>query len=182
MSTATALPTGTWTIDAAHSNVNFSVRHLGLAKVRGRFNTFGGSVTIGDGPASTEVNAEIDITSVDTNNGDRDAHLKGSDFFKTDAHQTMTFRSTSITGGGEHYTMHGELTVAGITKPVTLEVEFFGSETYPMDGSVRAGFSATGTVLRSDYGIDFDIPLGGDKLAIGNKVSVELDIQLVAPR
>jgi polyisoprenoid-binding protein YceI len=181
MSTVLPLAAGTWTIDPVHSDVTFSVRHLGLAKVRGRFNDFGGTVAIGDDLASTQVDAEIDLSSVDTHNPDRDTHLKSSDFFDIESNRTMSFRSTSIEGEGDTYTMEGELTVGGVTGPVSLEVEFFGSETFPVDQSTRAGFSATTTLSRSDFGISFDVPIGPEKMVIGDKVSVELDIQLVAP-
>jgi polyisoprenoid-binding protein YceI len=181
--TATALPlaAGTWSIDQAHSAVNFSVRHLGLAKVRGRFNQFDGSVQIGDDLASTTVEANVDLSSVDTNQPDRDAHLRSGDFFNADTQPKMTFVSTGIRADGDGYVLDGHLTIAGTTKPLSLAVEFFGSEDYPMDGTVRAGFAASGSISRADFGVTFDVPLGGDKVAIGDKVAVELDVQLVAP-
>lgn len=175
------LTAGTWTIDPTHSAVNFSVRHLGLAKVRGRFNEFSGSVTVGETVADTVVAAEIDLSSVDTNNADRDGHLLGSDFFDAATHPKMSFTSTGVAGAAGEYSLDGHLTINGVTKPVSLDVEFFGAETYPMDSSVRAGFSATGAISRSEFGVNFDIPLGADKFTIGDKVSIELDIQLVAP-
>ena len=175
------LTRGAWTIDPIHSAVNFSVRHLGLAKVRGRFNDFEGSVTVGDTVADTVVVADIDLSSVDTNNADRDAHLRSSDFFDAETHPRMTFVSTGVTGADDDYTLDGHLTINGVTRPVSLTVEFFGAEPYPMDGSVRAGFSATGAIQRSDFGVNFEIPLGADKVAIGDKVTIELDIQLIAP-
>jgi polyisoprenoid-binding protein YceI len=179
--TALPLASGTWTVDPVHSDITFSVRHLGLAKVRGRFNEFSGTVTVGDDLASTSVTAEIDLESVDTHNPDRDAHLKSSDFFDIESNRTMTFRSTKIEGDGDNFTLEGELTVAGTTGPVSLDVEFLGTETFPVDQSTRAGFSASTTLSRSDFGITYDIPLGGDRMVIGDKVSLELDIQLIAP-
>ena len=182
MTTDLPLPSGTWTIDPVHSDVTFSVRHLGLAKIRGRFNEFSGTVTVGENLASTVVTAEIDLASVDTHNPDRDNHLKSSDFFDVETNRTMTFRSTEVKSEGDDYTMDGELTVAGTTGLVSLEVEFLGTETFPVDQSTRAGFSATTTVSRSDLGITYDIPLGGDRMVIGDKVGIELDIQLIAPQ
>jgi polyisoprenoid-binding protein YceI len=179
--TALPLASGTWTIDPVHSDVTFSVRHLGLAKVRGRFNDFSGNVVVGEDLASTAVTAEIDLESVDTHNPDRDNHLKSSDFFDIEANRVMTFRSTGVRGDGDSYTMDGELTVAGTTSPVSLDVEFFGTETFPADQSTRAGFTATTTLSRADLGITYDVPLGADKMVIGDKVSIELDIQLIAP-
>ncbi len=175
------LSTGTWTIDPAHSAVTFSVRHLGLAKVRGRFNDFSGSVTVGADVGETVVRADIDLSSVDTSNADRDAHLRSSDFFDAETHPQMTFVSTGVSGSTDAYALDGNLTINGVTKPVSLDVEFFGAETNPMDNTVRAGFSATGSIARSDFGVSFEIPLGADKVAIGDKVSLELDIQLIAP-
>ena len=93
----------------------------------------------------------------------------------------MTFASTSITGDGEEYTLAGDLTINGITKPVELDVEFFGMSVFPMDQSTRAGFTATGSISRKDYGIEFNVPLGGDKVMIADKVALELDVQVVAP-
>jgi polyisoprenoid-binding protein YceI len=184
MSTTTtelALTTGTWTIDVPHSTINFSVRHLGLAKVRGRFTDFSGTVTVGESVEATTVQAEIALASVDTSNPDRDAHLRSADFFDVEQHPAMSFASTGVRTDGDSYALDGDLTIGGVTKSVSLAVEFFGVEDYPMDDSVRAGLAATTTISRSDFDITFEIPLGADKVAIGDKVSVELDIQLVAP-
>lgn len=183
MTTATTLPlgAGTWNADVTHSSVGFVVRHLGLSKVRGRFDVFSAALVVGDDLASSSVTAEIDMSSVKTGNTDRDAHLASSDFFNADANPTMSFTSTSIEGEGEEYTLSGDLTINGITKPIELDVEFFGTEVAPMDQSTRAGFSATGSLSRSDFGIEFNVALGGDKVLISDKVTIELDLQLVAP-
>jgi len=175
------LAAGTWTIDPVHSAVTFSVRHLGLAKVRGRFNDFGGTLTVESSLAETVVAADIDLSSVDTNNADRDGHLQGSDFFDAATHPQMSFVSSGVSGSPDAYTLDGHLSINGTTKPVTLDVEFFGAETNPMDGTVRAGFAAAGSIARSDFGVSFEIPFGADKVAIGDKVNIELDIQLIAP-
>lgn len=182
--TATDLPlaTGTWPLDPVHSGVHFKVRHIGLSSVRGRFNRFAGALTVGETLADTRLEATIEMSSVDTNQPDRDAHLLGTDFFSADRHPLATFRSTGIrpTGEGE-YAVDGELTVNGVTRPVTLDVEFHGVETLPADGTTRAGFSATATVIRDDFGVDFNVPLGMDRFAVGKKVVVELETQFVAP-
>ena len=125
--------------------------------------------------------ATVDLSTVSTANADRDAHLRSSDFFNAEANPTMTFSSTSIAGSGEEYTLAGDLTVNGVTRPVELDVEFFGTSVFPMDQSVRAGFTATGTISRKDFGIEFNVPLGGDKVMISDKVALELDVQFVAP-
>jgi polyisoprenoid-binding protein YceI len=175
------LASGTWTADTAHSTVGFSVRHLGLAKVRGRFDGVTAQVVVGDDLASTSVNAEIEMGTVSTGNADRDAHLQGSDFFNAEANPKMLFTSNQIVGSGDEYKLVGDLSINGITKPVELDVEFFGTSLFPMDQSTRAGFSASGSLSRKDYGIEFNVPLGGDKVMISDKVALELDIQLVAP-
>ena len=179
--TTLPLTAGAWIVDPVHSSVEFSVRHLGLAKVRGRFDEFSGHLDVGQGLSDSSVVAEVALASVDTNNADRDAHLAGSDFFGAEAHPTMSFVSTSIVEQGSTYLLEGNLTIGAITGPVLFEAELYGTEVYPLDGSTRAGFSVTGRISRSAFGIEFDIPLGADKVAIGDKVSVELEIQLVAP-
>mgnify|MGYP001823188148 CR=1 FL=1 len=180
---ATSLPltTGTWTADPAHTTIGFVVRHLGLSKVRGRFDGVTAQLVVGNDLASTVVTAEVEMSTVKTGNPDRDAHLASSEFFNADTNPTMSFRSSSITGDGEEYTLVGDLTINGITKQVELDVEFFGTSVFPMDQSTRAGFAATGTISRKDFAIEWDVPLGGDKMMIGDKVALELDVQVVAP-
>lgn len=174
----TALTTGTWTIEPAHSEVGFTVRHLGLSKVRGRFNTFSGSVEMGQDFTGGSVHATIDLSSVDTNNEQRDGHLRSTDFFDVDAHPKMTFASTAISAAGKTGTILGDLTINGVTRQVELETEFFGVgvDAY---GTTRAGFSAATTISRKDFGVDFNVPLDAGGVLIGDKVTVELEIQLV---
>jgi polyisoprenoid-binding protein YceI len=172
---------GVWAADPTHTTVGFVVRHLGLSKVRGRFDGVEATLVVGDDLASSSVTAEIQMASVKTGNPDRDAHLASSDFFNAETNPTMTFRSTSIAGEGEEYTMVGDLTINGVTKQVELDVEFFGTSVNPGDQSTRAGFSATGTISRSDFGISFNAPVGADKVMISDKVTLDLDVQLVAP-
>ena len=175
------LTTGIWPVDTAHSSVEFTIRHLGLTKVRGRFNRFDASLSVGDTLPDSELAATIELSSVDTNNADRDAHLQGTDFFGVEANPRMTFTSTAIRRSGDDYAVLGDLTINGITQPVELDVEFNGVETYPMDQKRHAGFSASGTISRGAFGVDFDVPLGVDKVALGDKVKIELEIQLVEP-
>ena len=181
--TATDIPlaAGTWLLDAAHSSVSFKVRHIGLSNVRGRFNRFDATLRVGEVLADTRVEATIEMSSVDTNLPDRDAHLRGTDFFSAEQHPLMTFRSTGIRAAGDGgYVLDGELTLNGVSRPVTLDVEFSGLGTLPTDGSKRAGFSATTTVNRDEFGIDFNVPLGMDTFAVGRKIAVELELQFVA--
>ncbi len=184
MTTKTDLPlqSGAWKFDPAHSGVHFKVRHLGLTNVRGRFNGVDAWFDVGEDLVSTRFGATIDIATVDTNQPDRDAHLLSTDFFSADAHPTMTFESTTIEdlGDGE-YDAAGNLTINGVNKPVTLRVEFTGVEVHPGDGLHHAGFIATTQILRDDFGINFNMPLGVDKFALGKKIDVEIDAQFTAP-
>ena len=175
------LAAGVWPVDAVHSTVEFTVRHLGISKVRGRFNQFDASLTVGDGLEAVQLEATVDLASVDTNNADRDAHLRSTDFFDTETHPTMTFASTGVSGSDGEYQLVGDLTINGVTAPITFDVEFNGAEVYPMDQALHAGFSARGTLSRKIFGIEFDVPLGADKMAIGDKVTIELEAQFVQP-
>jgi polyisoprenoid-binding protein YceI len=175
------LTPGRWTIDPSHTDIGFTVRHLGLAKVRGRFGDVTGAVEVAAEVGATKVQAAIALASVSTGNSDRDAHLRSSDFFDADTNPAMTSTSTLVSGRDEQYTLVGELTVNGITRPIELDVEFFGTSEVPMDQSMRAGFSASGELSRKAFGIEFNVPLGGDKVMISDKVVLELDVQLVAP-
>ncbi len=179
------LAIGTWTADPAHTTVGFVVRHLGLSKVRGHFEGVTSRLVVGNDLASSSVSADIEMGTVKTGNADRDAHLASSDFFNAETNPTMAFHSTAIAGVGEgeaeEFTMVGDLTINGVTKQVELDIEFFGTSVFPMDQSTRAGFSATGTISRKDFGINFNAPVGVDKVMISDKVALELDVQLVAP-
>jgi polyisoprenoid-binding protein YceI len=183
-STTSILPlvAGDWTVDAAHSGVHFKVRHLGLSNVRGRFDEFDATLHVGETLDDVSVTATVALSSVNTNQADRDAHLRSTDFFGVESNPTLEFRSTRITGGGDEYQLEGELTINGITKPVSFPVEFSGVDVYPMDGSQHAGFYAETTVNRNDYGVDFNMPIGVDRLALGDKIKVELDLQFAAAK
>jgi polyisoprenoid-binding protein YceI len=183
--TATSLPLapGRWVLDAPHSGVSFVVRHLGLSNVRGRFDQFDATLDVGADLGSIAVTADIQLSSVDTNNADRDAHLRSTDFFDIESNPVMTFRSTSIKGAGDNYEVTGDLTIAGTTKEVELDVEFNGTEVFPNPANpqLHAGFTATTQIRRSDFGIDFGLVPGAEKIMLGDKIKVELDLQFVAP-
>ena len=164
---------GTWTVDPSHSEVGFTVRHL-MSKVRGQFTEFEGSLTTGASLEDTSATATIDLSSIDTRDEQRDGHLRSADFFDVENHGGMTFITTSFDGS----TATGELTVKGVTRPVTLDVEFLGAGTDPWGGS-RLGFEATAEISRKDFGVDFNIPLDGGKLLIGDKVSIHLAVEAV---
>ncbi|MGH3721244.1 MAG: YceI family protein [Pseudonocardiaceae bacterium] len=169
---------GTWDIDAAHSNVSFSVRHLMVSKVRGRFNGVSGRLVTGTDLLDSSVTAQIDVTSFDTGNAQRDEHVRSADFLHAAEFPTMTYRSTGIRRDGEDLVVDGELTVRGITRQVPLAVELpgFGQDPY---GGTRVGLSATAKINRKDFGIDTELPLDGGGVVIGDTVQISLDIQAV---
>ncbi|MEW2353803.1 YceI family protein [Spirillospora sp. NPDC029432] len=180
MSIATAAPgltAGTWNIDPTHSEVTFAIRHL-MTKVRGSFTEFTGAVTVAEDLAVSTATAEIQMASLDTRNADRDAHVRSSDVLDVENHPAMKFVTKGVRAeGGDNY-VDGELTIRGVTRPVTLEVEYHGVADDPW-GGVRAGFSATTTINRKDWGIEFNVPLKGDKAMLGDKVDIQLEIQAV---
>ncbi|MDY7102589.1 MAG: YceI family protein [Actinomycetota bacterium] len=181
--TTAALPLapGRWALDPMHSEVGFSIRHLGVSKVRGRFRTFEVDVVVGETLETTSLTATIDMSSVDTGNPDRDAHVLAPDIVDVSKRPTMTFRSTSITGAGDDYTVAGDLTIGEVTRPVTLDVELGGIEEFPGGGPRHAGFEARTEVRRKDFGIDIQMPPGVSGAMLGDVVKVELDIQLLEP-
>lgn len=173
---------GRWAVDLPHSAVTFSIRHLGLARVKGRFDRFAAMLDVGPTVAETRIAATVDLASVSTGQPDRDAHLRSTDFFSVERHPEMRFTSSGIAGGGEAWELAGDLTLNGVTRPLTLAVEFNGMERHPRDQRLRAGFTATGMLRRSAFGIEFGLlPLGGDKLTLGDEVKIEIDIQFVEP-
>ena len=176
MSIATAVPAGVWNIDTSHTTVNFSVRHMMVSKVRGKFATFGGTIVIAEDPTASTLEASVDMASVDTGDAGRDEHLRTSDFFDIQTHPTMTFTSTSITPSGGDYELAGDLTIRGVTRPVTFELELGGVGTDPW-GNTRAGFTATTTINRKDWGLEYNAVLEGGGVLIGEKVTIELDVE-----
>ena len=173
---------GEWTLDPAHSVVEFAVRHLGISTIRGRFGGVEATLTVGDDLGGSSLTAEIDMSSVDTGNADRDAHLRSTDIFDAETHPTMTFRSTEIAEDGDgSFRLTGDMTINGHTAPESLIARFHGTETFPMDGSTRAGFEATGTIDRTAYGITFNAPLASGGMMLSDDVEVVLDAQLVGP-
>jgi polyisoprenoid-binding protein YceI len=169
---------GTWTIDPVHSEVGFSVRHMMVSKVRGKFKVFSGDLVTGESPLDSSVTATIDLSSIDTGNEDRDNHLRSADFFEVDAHKTMTFRSTRVRRDGEDYMLDGELTLKSVTKPVSLRLELGGFGPDPFGGT-RAGFTAIGELKRSDFGVDFNAVLEAGGVVVGDKVDIYLEIEAV---
>lgn len=177
MSTAVnnALETGTWTIDPVHSAVNFSVRHLMVSKVRGKFENFSGAITV-DENGNPAVTAEIDVNSINTGNEQRDGHIKSADFFEVEKYPTATFTSTSVKPDGGDYLLEGDFTLHGVTRPVTLKLEFNGVNPGMGNGPV-AGFEASVVLNRKDFGIDIDMPLETGGTVVGDKVTITLEIE-----
>jgi polyisoprenoid-binding protein YceI len=180
-STAVQIPgyvAGTWDIDASHSTVGFSVRHMMVSKVRGYFRDFSGEIVTAEDPAQSSVTARINMDSIDTRQEQRDAHIRSADFFDVGNHTEMTFRSTAVATDGADWTVTGDLTIKGITKPVTLALELngFGPDAY---GGTRAGFSAKTEISRKEFGVDIDMPMDGGGVVVGDKITVELEIEAV---
>jgi polyisoprenoid-binding protein YceI len=175
--TTLPLAPGTWTLDAAHSSVAFSIKRLGLAKVRGTFTDVSAELVVGDTLATSGLTASIEIASVDTGNEDRDAHLRSPDLIDVAVRPTIAYRSTSVTGDGQDWTVDGELTIGDVTRPHTLEVSFGGVAVFPPDGRLHAAFETSTEVRRKDFGLG----LGTMGAALGAAVKVDIDIELVGP-
>ena len=176
--TATAtsqLTTGTWAIDPVHSSINFSVRHLMVSKVRGKFDNFSGAIVVAE-DGTPSLSAEIAVDSVNTGNDQRDAHIKSPDFFDVETYPTARFASTTVQSEGDNYILNGELTLKGVTQPITLELEFNGVSPGMGHGEV-AGFEASVVLNRKDFGIDIDMPLETGGAVVGDKVTITLNIE-----
>ena len=171
---STGIPTGTWTIDPSHSEVGFTARHL-MSKVRGLFESFEGTITTGETPGAT---ATIDLNSINTRDEQRDGHLRSKDFFDVENSGQMSFRSTRVEEGGSGLLVTGDLTIKGVTRPVTLDVEVLGTDSDPWGGT-RIGLEGTTEISRKEFGVDFNIPMDGGRLLIGDKVSVTVAVQAV---
>ncbi|KHO18480.1 YceI family protein [Mycolicibacterium setense] len=172
---ATDLTAGTWAIDPVHSSINFSVRHLMVSKVRGSFESFSGAITVGE-DGTPSVSATIDVNSIDTRNEQRDAHVRSADFFDAENHPTATFVSTAVRADGDDYILDGDFTLKGVTKPVSLKLEYNGVNPGMGQGAV-AGFEASVVLNRKDFGIDIDMPLETGGTVIGDKVTITLEIE-----
>ena len=172
----TSIPAGTWAVDTSHSTIGFVARHMMVAKVRGRFKDFTADIVIAENPLESRVDATVQMASVDTNDETRDNHLRTNDFFDIENHPTMTFRTTSIEPDGDNYKLNGDLTVRGVTKPVTFDLEVGGAGKDPW-GNTKAGFSATTTINRKDFGVEWNAPLETGGVIVGDKVTIELDIE-----
>jgi polyisoprenoid-binding protein YceI len=179
---ATPLPTdltaGTYVIDASHSTASFSVRHAGIAKVRGTIAITSGAITVGEDLESSSVTAELDAASVNTGDANRDNHLKSADFWHAEANPTWSFRSTTVKVDGNEFVVVGDLTINGVTNTVELPTEFAGTATDPF-GNARAGFEAELEISRADYGLTWNAALETGGFLVGDKVKIALDISAI---
>jgi polyisoprenoid-binding protein YceI len=170
------LEPGTWEVDTAHSIVEFSARHLMVARVKGRFGSFKGSLHIAEDRLQSSVEASVDLASVDTGDEKRDAHLRSPDFFDVERYPEMTLVSTGIRPKDDHYVLSADVTVRGVTRPVDFELEFHGVTTDPWGGS-RAGFTAVAEVNRKDWGLEWNVPLDGGGVLVSDKVKITLEVE-----
>ncbi len=168
--------TGTWELDPTHSEVTFSVKHLAISKVRGSFERFTATIVTAEDPTKSTVEASIEVASVNTNQKDRDNHLRTNDFFKADEFPNMTFTSTNVALNGDDITVIGDLTLRGVTKSVTLAGEFGGIVTDGY-GQTKAGFAASTKINRQDFGVSWNAALEAGGFTLGDQVSINLELQ-----
>jgi polyisoprenoid-binding protein YceI len=170
---------GSYAIDTSHSSVEFVGRHLGLAKVRGRFTAFTGNVEIVEVPEESSVEVDIDVDSVDTSESNRDNHLRSPDFFHVEEHPSMSFKSTSVTPvDDETWEVGGLLSIRGVTRPVVLHTVFEGGDNTPF-GDQRVGFSATTEINREDWDLGWNAVMESGGFVVGKKVKIELNVEAI---
>ncbi len=169
---------GTWDIDPVHTDISFTVRHMMVSKVRGHFEKFEGAVTLADNPLESSVEVTVELGSINTNNVDRDNHIRSDDFFGVEQYPTMSYRSTGVRADGDDYVVDGELTLHGETKPVSLQLEVNGFGPDPFGGT-RSGFSATGEISRKAFGVKFDAPMEGGGAVVGDKIQLLIEAELI---
>jgi polyisoprenoid-binding protein YceI len=176
----TATATATWTIDQSHSLAEFSVRHMMVSTVKGSFQTISGAVVLDEADlTNSSIEATIDTASITTRDEKRDEHLRSADFFEAAVFPTITFASTGITRrGGDDYDVAGNLTIKGVTRPVTLKTTFNGIGTSPWGTSV-AGFEAHTEISRKDFGLEWNVALETGGVLVGDKVKIHLEIEVI---
>ncbi|MFI9154795.1 YceI family protein [Streptomyces sp. NPDC053367] len=172
--------TGDYGIDAAHSTIGFVARHAMVTNVKGKFLDFSGSLHLdGTDPARSTASIDVKMESIDTGNADRDGHLKSADFFKTDEFPTMTFRSTGAEAlGGDDYRITGDLSILGVTRPISIDLEFNGAAKDPF-GNERVGFEGKAEILRSEFGLTWNAALETGGVLISDKIKLNFDISAI---
>ena len=178
--TTTTITTGTYAIDPAHSRIGFMARHAMVTKVRGSFNEFHGSGFLdADDPANSRLQLTIQAASIDTRNADRDGHLRSNDFFDMEQYPQIAFRSTSVEHTGDsEYQVTGDLTIKGVTKPVTVDFDYTGAAVDPF-GNHRIGLEGTTTINRKDWGVTWNAPLETGGVLVSEKVTLEFEVSAV---
>jgi polyisoprenoid-binding protein YceI len=171
--------TGTWTLDPVHSEVGFTVRHLMVSKVRGRFTGFTGTIMTSEDPLKSSVEASVDVQTIETGNADRDAHLRSADIFDVEHYPTMSYRSRAVRWDGDDLVVDGDLTLHGVTREVPLALEVHGFQEHTPFGDARVGFSATADINRSDFGVDFNLPMDDGGVVVGDRVRINLEIEAI---
>jgi polyisoprenoid-binding protein YceI len=172
-------PAGTYVLDPAHTRLGFAVRHMAVSKVRGGLNAFEGSLVIGEDPLDSKVEVSIDATSVDTRDEARDNHLRSNDFFDVENHPRWSFASTGVRPtGDDQWEVDGDLTIRGVTRPVTLRTVFEGVVRDPY-GNMRLGFTATTSIDRNDFGVAFNAVMEAGGLVVAKKVDIEIEAEAV---
>jgi polyisoprenoid-binding protein YceI len=175
--TTTVIPTGTWTVDPTHSKVGFAVKHMGIATVRGLFNEFEGSLEIDGDLASAKAYGTVKAASVDTNEPQRDAHLRSADFFDADTHEHLSYESLRLEAIDEEtYRIFGNLTLRGVTNELVLTAEITGIDIDPY-GNEKIGLEITGQLSRGEFGMKFNQALGSGNMLVADKVKLTLDIE-----
>jgi polyisoprenoid-binding protein YceI len=178
--TTIELTPGTWTLDQAHTEIGFSVRHAGISKVRGQFTDADATLMVGESVDSSSVEATVKTASFDSNDDNRDAHVKGEDFFDVEQFPHMTFKATKVEGTADNFRVSGDLTIKDTTRPVTFDVEFGGVAVDPF-GATRAGFSASTQISRKEFGITWNAALEAGGVLVGDKVTITVDSAFVLP-
>jgi polyisoprenoid-binding protein YceI len=177
--TSTLVPTGTWTADLAHSKVGFAVKHMGIATVRGDFKEYTGTLEVGEDLSTAKVHGTVKVQSVDTNEPQRDEHLRSPDFFDAAQYPELTFESTKIEALDEDsFQITGNITIRGVTNEIVLHADVQGTDVDPW-GNTRVGLEITGQLSRGDYGMKFNQALGSGNMLVGDKVKIALDISAV---
>lgn len=170
---------GTWQIDPSHSRLGFVARHAMVSKVRGAFTDFTGTVTIDPtAPQQSTAQVTVQLASIDTGSADRDAHLRGADFFDVANNPEMTFQSTGVRQRGDEFVLSGDLTIKGVTQPLDIELEPTGVVRDPF-GNTRSGFSGEATLSRKDYGLTWNVALESGGWLVSDKIKLELDVAAV---
>lgn len=171
------LTTGTWNLDASHSEIGMTVRHAGISKVRAIFEEADATLTVSENDVAT-LEASVKANSFNSKNADRDGHVRGEDFLDAENHPELTFKADSITASGEEFEITGDLTIRGVTKTVTFETEFGGQAVDPF-GMTRAGFSANTVISRKEFGLTWNVALEAGGVLVSDKVKISLDISAI---